>query len=119
MSALGDLLNQRAKERRRRDRPTDAAVELDHFAGKELAEDTSGSADERGDVVSLMIHRLFQSDQDRRLAALIVDGERSTRNFAEALGIMDLPIAEQRKTVKQHKDRIKKVLQRRGRELYG
>lgn len=121
MAANGDLLNRLAKEGRRKDRSpggTDPAVELDESAGKMLA-GVRHAADEHIDPVSKTIVRLFTTERDRRIAHLIVEGERSTAKFAALLGIAGRPTDEQRAIVKKHKDRVKKVLQRRGRECRG
>jgi hypothetical protein len=45
---------------------------------------------------------------------LVMDGERKTERFAEALGITHLPLAEQRREVKRFKDRMGKRLVRSG-----
>lgn len=50
---------------------------------------------------------------DLRVVALMVAGVRETSKYAVAMGIMDSPITEQRKLVKQCKDRIKKVFERK------
>jgi RNA polymerase sigma-70 factor (ECF subfamily) len=57
------------------------------------------------------------NEQDRALLRLIVDGERSTSKFAVVLGIEALPVAEQRRIVKQHKDRLKVQLKRSKRRV--
>lgn len=49
---------------------------------------------------------------DRRLLALMVDGERSTGAYAVELEIQHLEQHEQERVVKRHKDRLKKKLQR-------
>jgi RNA polymerase sigma-70 factor (ECF subfamily) len=49
---------------------------------------------------------------DRRLLALMIEGERGTRAFAAELGIQHLEQHEQERVVKRHKDRLKKRLQR-------
>lgn len=59
---------------------------------------------------------MLSSETDRRLLHLKLSGERKTAAFAAVLAITHLPIAEQRKIVKQHKDRIDKIVRRaRGR----
>jgi hypothetical protein len=52
------------------------------------------------------------NDVDRQILTLRLDGVRSTRAYAEVLGIADLDITEQRRIVKQHKDRIDKIVRR-------
>jgi hypothetical protein len=55
--------------------------------------------------------------QDNALLRLILDGERGTSKFAAVLGIESLPITEQRRIVKQHKDRLKVQLKRSKRRV--
>jgi RNA polymerase sigma-70 factor (ECF subfamily) len=116
MAAVGDLLNRIAKEGRRRDRAKGEGdrVELDQLAGKESV----GAVDET-ESPAQTIDTLFPSERDRRMASLVIEGERSTAKFAAVLGITGRSIEDQRIIVKKHKDRIKKVLQRRGREHRG
>lgn len=54
------------------------------------------------------------SESDRFVLTLILSGERSTEVLAEALGLTDLPLGEQRRRVKQHRDRLLKTLERLG-----
>ena len=54
-----------------------------------------------------------ENDLDRRLIQLMLDGERSTGAFARVLGIENQSTEDQRRIVKQHKDRLKASLQRR------
>ncbi|MBL8207300.1 MAG: sigma-70 family RNA polymerase sigma factor [Blastocatellia bacterium] len=49
---------------------------------------------------------------DLKLLWLMMEGVRDTQVFAEVLGIASAPIEVQRATVKQHKDRLKKMIQR-------
>ena len=50
---------------------------------------------------------------DRELIQLMLDGERSTSEFVRVLGIGNKSLPDQRRIVKQHKDRLKVALQRR------
>ncbi len=116
MAAEADLRNILAKEERRREHePRDSDVELGEIAGKEPIDPDDSQSRQVADTLA----ELFKDPVDRELAALVVDGERSTEKFAALLGITHLPAPEQRKTVKRHKDRIKKILHRRGRNHYG
>ena len=45
---------------------------------------------------------------DRRLLLLMMDGVRETAEYAEVLGIQDLPPEKQARIVKRNKDRLKK-----------
>jgi hypothetical protein len=46
-------------------------------------------------------------ERDRQILQLMLDGVRATEVYARALGIEDRPVEEQRRIVKQHKDRLK------------
>jgi hypothetical protein len=50
---------------------------------------------------------------DFQLLSLMLEGVRETDAFAAVLGIAALPGSEQARLVKQHKDRIKKAVQRK------
>lgn len=52
---------------------------------------------------------------DREFAKLQFSGARKAEEFARLLGIEQLTIGEQRKIVKQNKDRIRALLKRKGR----
>jgi RNA polymerase sigma-70 factor, ECF subfamily len=57
------------------------------------------------------------SEQDRAFLKLYLGGERSTEAFGEVLGLTGLPRDEVRLKVKQHQDRLLKVLKRLGARL--
>jgi DNA-directed RNA polymerase specialized sigma24 family protein len=120
MSAEGDLLNRLAKEKRRKKRERrDRSVEVSILAGNEpIPVDVLSVTDTTGNMEKTLA-RLFPHALDRAVATLVIQKERSTDRFACIIGITDRPKSEQRKTVKQYKDRIKKVLQRRGRIEHG
>jgi RNA polymerase sigma-70 factor (ECF subfamily) len=66
-------------------------------------------------VIIDRIRKIFSDPVDQRLICLILMGERSTDVYAKVLGIQHLPSLEQQKRiVKQHKDRINKRLERLG-----
>ena len=52
------------------------------------------------------------SDAESRALDLLLDGERKTAVFAEALGIGHLPMKDQRAEVKRVKDKLKKRIER-------
>lgn len=62
-------------------------------------------------IMELYGHRLVSNDSERRLLALILDGERSTKAFAEVLGL-EPNDSETETLVKQAKDRMKLRLKR-------
>ncbi|WP_437303834.1 RNA polymerase sigma factor [Sorangium sp. So ce388] len=59
-----------------------------------------------------MVEGALPQERDRQAIALILSGEGSTDVLAEALGLTGIPAAELRRRVKQHRDRLIKVLER-------
>jgi hypothetical protein len=111
MVADRDLLNALEKvQRLRKHEVLSADVEHEEFDRNVLPEDVGPS----DDVARLLyaLDRKVTSETDRLFVALMLEGERSTSRFAEVLGIQDLPKEEKARTVKQHKDRLKKVIER-------
>jgi len=109
MVAEGDLKNALAKERRRRQWETPVEdVELIAAGGNSITGVELGAHEDPPAVVG----RALPTALDRKIAQLILAGERATGAFAEALGISHLPELQQRRVVKRHKDRIKKRLRR-------
>ncbi len=115
MAAEGDLKNALAKLHRRKkmEVPLDD-VDLDAAAGNRMV----GPGDPAGEVdldeIRTGVSALFDDPRDRQLADLVLEGERSIEPFARILRLEGLPIDEQRREVKRHKDRIKKRLERYG-----
>lgn len=62
--------------------------------------------------INTELNNYFENELDIVLAKLVISGERETQVFSIALGIESLDALKQRKEVKKHKDRIKKVLLR-------
>jgi DNA-directed RNA polymerase specialized sigma24 family protein len=59
------------------------------------------------------VQKYITDSTDLRVVALMTQGVRDTTEYAEVLGITDRPFAEQKKTVKRHKDRINKIIERK------
>jgi RNA polymerase sigma-70 factor (ECF subfamily) len=116
LAARGDLLNALAKSQRRSSRQ----VSIEIVAEPEDIGNIPEEGDPAEQVADLTAARdltdamlkLITEQRDRQLLALMVDGERRTEPYARLLGISHLDEGEKRRTVKQHKDRIKKRLQR-------
>lgn len=87
----------------------DDDVEHGSALGRLIGEETQDHR--KGRVDELM--RLLPDEGDRAMLRLRLDGERSTSAFAKVLGVLDLPLSQQRRLVKQAKDRIDKVIRRR------
>ncbi len=122
-----DLINQVRRDRRlRRGEELHDDVELSIVAGNKQADvekirrnaeaEAVGRIDTERKLSAAMSN--MGGTLDQVLFRLLASGERNTAKFAAVLGISNLPITEQRRVVKQHKDRLKKTLQRRE-EKYG
>lgn len=120
MSASGDLKNRWRAEQRHVWRRTDLEdVELSPGEGKYLRDGETDPAQrlevkERSQVSAKVVGvlRARLSLEERRVMDLMLDGERKTQVYAEALGLSELPAAEQEREVKRVKDRLKKRLER-------
>jgi RNA polymerase sigma-70 factor, ECF subfamily len=120
MAAEGDLKNALAKWHRRSEMevPMDD-VELEAVAGNKVI-GPGDSADELDlEAIRKDVRALFHDPDDQQMADLVLGGERSIEPFARILRLGDLPIDEQRREVKRHKDRIKKRLVRYGQSIRG
>jgi len=53
-----------------------------------------------------------ESETDKQMLALMLQGERSTIKFAQLLKIQDLPKEKKALEVKRNKDRLKKIIER-------
>jgi hypothetical protein len=86
----------------------ESSVELDPVVGNLLQQEEKVQHQrQRAELMSTL-----QNSKDRQLLALRLQGERRTEVFAEILEISHLPIKDQRRVVKQAKDRIDKILRR-------
>lgn len=125
MAAHGDLRNNLARERRRKQREV-ALDDVEHrlFTGNEWGEEVEDGvldrldfpSDSKGEIVKLALAE-FPDEQDRRLLSLMMNGERKTAAYVNVLGIERADPDEQRRTVKRHKDRLTKRLERLGSKL--
>jgi hypothetical protein len=122
MSANGDLLNylqpksvdrnslQLSEDVELRDRyseiPTVSVVAVDDANVEEDAFALLSS-------VNSKLQDLFPDPGDQELVALLMTGVRETEEYAKALGIDHLSFSEQQEIVKNHKDRIKKMITRK------
>jgi RNA polymerase sigma-70 factor (ECF subfamily) len=66
----------------------------------------------RAEITSILSHAT-----DQVIVQLLVAGVRETERYADVMGITHLPVIEQRKQVKQAKDRLKKRLNRLGAKI--
>lgn len=91
-------------------------VELDASDGEYITGDESLSVEEQVllliSPVWLKLETLLPEIVDRDFLLLMMDGERSTQEFAAILGIGEQTLEQQFAEVKRHKDRIKKTIQR-------
>jgi RNA polymerase sigma-70 factor (ECF subfamily) len=111
---VANILRSSARRRTREEESArahaSAAVELDPVVGNLLQREESAKLHQREE--DLM--NLLQDPTDRQVLALRLQGERRTEAFADLLGVSHLPITAQRREVKRAKDRIDKILRRKG-----
>jgi RNA polymerase sigma-70 factor (ECF subfamily) len=115
MDVAGDVKNE--LRRMRREVPASDSVELSRARGNDDVEDTVLDAVDPFDLPRAIVAKARDAldgfdEQDRSILGLLSDGVRSTAAYAEILGITHLPLAAQRATVKKHKGRISKRLER-------
>jgi DNA-directed RNA polymerase specialized sigma24 family protein len=117
MTCRRNMLNLLRGETRRRTHEGQAAqmsapsiVELDPVAGNLLQQEENAQRHQQEE--DLM--NLLQDPKDQQILALRLEGERRTAAFAAILGVSHLPIEAQRRAVKRAKDRIDKILRRKG-----
>ncbi|MBI4497318.1 MAG: hypothetical protein HY689_05410 [Chloroflexi bacterium] len=123
MSAWRDLQNAWAREDRRSGR----TLPLDDVAQR--GGDRNTLIEEATDPAEVVARewaareweqrllQAFPDPLDRQLLQLIFEGERRTAAYSAVLGLERLDVAQQRRIVKRHKDRIKKRLQRWGEQF--
>jgi RNA polymerase sigma-70 factor (ECF subfamily) len=122
MSAQADLRNLLQRETRYRNRHERLeVVELSQERGKYLGrtDDPSLALRIEEEQMSMTGERAGRvltglTEEEARVWELMEDGERRHACYAEACGITDRPLEEQRRHVKQVKDRLKKRSQRQG-----
>jgi len=118
MAAEGDLKNALAKRQRRREMEVSLDdVDLETVGGNRVVGPAEAAGEVDLDKIRSGVSALFDDPRDRQLAELVLEGERSIEVCARILGLEGLPIVEQRREVKRHKDRIKKRLERYGESI--
>ncbi len=127
-AAERDLINEVRKDRRRRrGEELYEDVELSILRGnkrrdieriRHSTEDDAISRIDRKRRVAT-VTTAVTNPRDQALLRLIASGERGTSKFAVILGIEERPATEQRRIVKQHKDRLKQQLKRLRKERHG
>jgi RNA polymerase sigma-70 factor, ECF subfamily len=122
MSADGDLKNALQRHQRRAHREVPMRdVELLLDARNSEVEEVYPEKRPAAPGVEEVDHKIREEipdPVDRQLVDLMMQGERRTEAFARVLGITDMDVLQQRKLVKQHKDRLKKRLMRLGIRLH-
>jgi RNA polymerase sigma factor (sigma-70 family) len=119
MAAKRDLQNILNKEQRRKKKSLEN-VELSDEAGKYLGADKEPvmilqlkEEAEKAEREILTAVRQGLSAGELQVLDLMLQGERKTAVFAQALGIADLPPSEQEATVQRVKNKLNKRLERR------
>jgi DNA-directed RNA polymerase specialized sigma24 family protein len=120
MSAQGDLRNA-LRDRKHDAEKMQEAVELAIYLGNHEGKGDDPlsqlqAAEERIIPSSAVTAQILDglTEGEVRVLHLLLDRERRTAVFAEALGIAQLPAVEQQRIVKLCKDKLKKRLQRAG-----
>lgn len=122
MAARRDMLNALDREARQVRRLVDLD-DVDLSANEAMLSDEAaleewlkGHTDKPLEGILLELDGMF-NEQETAVLYLMLEGERSSDVFADALGIGGLDTAVQRREVKKVKDRIIKRLQRFGQEI--
>jgi RNA polymerase sigma-70 factor (ECF subfamily) len=68
---------------------------------------------ESDDATWMKLRELFTDPIDLELVKLMMEGVRDTDSYAALLGLSSLPAKERAIAVKRHKDRLKKIIQRK------
>jgi hypothetical protein len=104
---------QYAAERHRPAGPSgEPAVELPDPLAKMVQDEDAATTAAAASSHRERVMSVLTDQQDRRVQELRFAGERHARAFAAVLGIEGLPATEQQRRVKQHKDRIDKIIER-------
>jgi RNA polymerase sigma-70 factor (ECF subfamily) len=111
MDAHGDLLNEHGRLQRNREAEHQVVVEVSEQQRKGVI-DQYPSDREPPLLTFTQIREAFPDERDRRAVLLLIDGERSTKTFAEVWDLADLPPDEQFAAVKRNKDRVKAGIRR-------
>jgi hypothetical protein len=125
LDARGDVLNELASARARREVVDTAAVELRGATGnvfreagairsvEEEALDNADPYDLPEDVLAaIREHAAAFSPEDAAMIELMGEGVRETAAYADVLGIAHLPARDQQVAVKREKDRLTRRLER-------
>lgn len=110
MSARGDLRNLLKKESRHQR----GRIPWEHVELTLPARNEDEPAETFADVPAVLAAIAALDGVERSAFELMRDGERDTAAFADALGLTELPDAEQATEVKRVKDRVKARLKRAG-----
>ncbi|CAG0947698.1 hypothetical protein ANRL1_04440 [Anaerolineae bacterium] len=116
MSADGDIRNTLKKQKKNAVAASiDQVVELeDSVSEYQVADefDLEAQVISNHSPVWQLLIELLPDKTDQEMALLMMENVRETEAFADVLGVSDRPQEEQAITVKRHKDRLKKTLQR-------
>jgi RNA polymerase sigma-70 factor, ECF subfamily len=119
MAAEGDLRNALAKEKRRRQKEIPLEdVELGGAAGNSVVEEENPETEPEKERLRQELPRIFGDPKDLVMVELMISGERTTEVFVNVLELQHLPLDQQRREVKRHKDRLKKRLERYGKAAH-
>jgi DNA-directed RNA polymerase specialized sigma24 family protein len=122
MSAKGDLLNY-LKQKKVDENSTHFIEDVELWdsyseetvGGSVVVDDTNVEEEAfvRLSPITSQLQELFPSLKDQQFVAMMMNGIRETEEYAKVLGIEHLSFIDQKEAVKNHKDRIKKVIIRK------
>lgn len=122
--AYRDLLNLVNSEKRHRNVISIGEYVADDAQQSEYTIEIADEYELEADVIARVItdQRLrswIPDETDLRVIFLMMENVRETEAYVVLLGLTHLPVSEQEKIVKQHKDRLKKLLRRRWQSVAG
>ena len=95
-----------------------AAAEENAYSGEgSTAWELPAGTDLASPEVEALLRTILPDPRDRLVWELICDGRTAVAELAVVLGISHLSVEEQRRQVKQHRDRVQKRVQRRQEEF--
>src|SRR5205085_4189926 len=82
-------------------------------SGADWDESVRLSEHETEQRIAAKLRPIVTDSTDQQVLELMLEGVRETSAYAVVLGITEQPVSEQQRIVKQHKDRVRKRVQRK------
>jgi hypothetical protein len=119
MAVKRDLLNLLRKTNKLQTVPIENVALLEKVGNNSLEEDFISKEEATTKIIEFKQKRTqtikssATSDTEAKFMALMLEGEKKTAVYAELLGITGLPQADQKRLVKQHKDKLRLRIKRK------